>query len=457
MMQSLFEAPPISVGELCRQIRRALGVQFPRRVRVLGEISKCQVIDGIAYFSLKDAQGLIDCICFRSTVQELGIKLPVEDGAAVEVDGFVDIYEFRSKYQIRVSNIVPVGLGALHLQFERLKEKLQREGLFERSRKRPIPKFLRAVAIVTSENAAALQDFVTTCRRRGAHIRISVVPAPVQGAAAAPALARAITAAGLLPVDVVVVARGGGSIEDLWAFNTEVVARAIAACAIPVISAVGHETDHTIADFVADLRAPTPTAAAEFVAQERNALLERIAGCEFRMRRALLRQAAGPRIALARTLRDLRRISLGMLERKSQRLDDHGQHLQRTDPRRRIRAWRERASAARRRLPVIGMRMVVRKMSEATAAQTSMSVRFAALAAQRRRTMDVVYAKLQALGPRQTLERGYAIAYGAQGQVLTDSAATKIGEKIAVELKAGWLSAIVREKKENHEDDGAKD
>ena len=217
------------------------------------------------YFSLKDREGLIDCICFESTASQLQTAFPLEEGLAVEVSGFLDIYPPKSAYQLRVTDIMPVGKGALHVAFERLKARLAEQGLFAQERKRPIPSFISAVAIVTSRDAAVLHDFVTTCRRRGAHVKIKLVPAPVQGAAAAPALARAIRAAGRLPVDVIVVARGGGSIEDLWAFNTEEVALAIAESPLPVISAVGHETDQTIADFVADLRAPTATAAAEFV------------------------------------------------------------------------------------------------------------------------------------------------------------------------------------------------
>jgi len=449
-MRSLFEAQAISVGELCRRIRRALRGQFPGPVRVLGEISKCKKVAGNLYFSLKDREGFIDCICFDSTVRQLNVALPLGDGVAVEVAGFVDIWEPKSSYQLRVTDIIPLGKGALHLAFERLKAALDAEGLFAASRKRPIPAFIRNVAIVTSKNAAALADFVTTCRRRGAHITIWVVPAPVQGAAAAPALARAIASAGRLPVDVVVVARGGGSIEDLWAFNTEAVARAIAASPKPVISAVGHETDVTIADFVADVRAPTPTAAAEFVAQEREALLARIAAAEMRLRRALDRAAKAPGFVLRRAILGLERAAVGMFAERGQRLDRVALGLVRCDPRSQIRDWQNRVAEAGARLPILGLRTIEAKCALEVQAGRSLTAAWMRAVRQRGSALEVAVAKLAALGPRQTLERGYAIVYGSSGAVLTSAAAVRIGENIDVELKSGRLGAVVKSRKDDH-------
>ncbi len=450
MMRSLFDVQAISVGELCRRIRAALRGGFPSSVRVLGEVSRSRTIDGNTYFTLKDREGLIDCYCYRESAALLQVKLPLEDGMAVEVAGFVDIYERRSAYQLRVTGIIPVGKGALYLAFEQLKAKLEAEGLFAASRKRPIPRFIRDVAIVTSRNAAALQDFITTCRRRGAHVQIWLQHAPVSGAAAAPELARAILAAGRLPVDVVVVARGGGPIEDLWAFNTEQVARAIADCAKPVISAVGHETDFSIADFVADFRVPTPTAAAELVAQERDALLARIASAQSRLRRALLRRVLGPREALDRALRELQRGQASGLSVRAQRLDDCAADLRRGDPRRRIAAWQARTRDAGLRLRALASRALVGPSAQTTALEHGLAQAFARSAVRRARALDVAGAKLQALGPRRTLQRGYAIAYDASGAVLTESTRVRIGEKIGVELKTGSLGAIVSEKKDDH-------
>jgi exodeoxyribonuclease VII large subunit len=418
---------------------------------VLGEISDCRTFDGNTYFTLKDREGLIKCYCYRDAAAQLQVKLPLADGTAVEVAGFVDIYERQSSYQLRVTDIIPVGKGALYLAFEQLKVKLEREGLFDASRKRPIPKFIRDVAIVTSRNAAALADFVTTCQRRGAHVCIWLRHAPVQGAAAAPDLARAIISAGQLPVDVVVVARGGGSIEDLWAFNTEQVARAIAGCAKPVISAIGHETDVTIADYVADRRVPTPTAAAELVAQERDALLLRIEIAESRLHKTLLRRVSAPRSEFERAARGLQRAAAGTISLRSQRLDDAAVQLGRCDPRKRIAHWQQRTHDARTRLRVLGPRVLAQRIVETSAIRRRLAEAFVRSAATRARMLDVAAAKLQTLGPRQTLQRGYAIAYDASGAVLTDSAHVRIGEKIGVELKTGWLGARVMEKKD---DDG---
>jgi exodeoxyribonuclease VII large subunit len=458
MMRSLFDAPAMPVGELCRKIRTALRLSFPASVRVFGEVSASRTIAGNTYFTLKDSQGLIECYCYKETAARLGLPLPIPDGTAVEVAGVVDIYERKSSYQLRVLDVVPVGKGALHLAFERLKADLEREGLFEAARKRAIPSFIRDVAIVTSRNAAALHDFVTTCRRRGAHVRICLVHAPVNGAAAAPALARAIDRAGQLPVDVVVVARGGGSTEDLWAFNTERVARAIAACARPVISAVGHETDVTIADFVADKRAATPTAAAEFVANERAALLSRIAGAQLRARKALVRYVAQPRAAVARARRDLERARVEALLTRTQRVDDVVLHVRRVDPRRRIRLWSQRAVAASGRLAGLGSRTVRLSANALRDGGAELNRALADVLTRRESALYVVAARLGALGPRRTLQRGYAIVYNADGVVLVDSSAIDIGEKISVELKSGSLGAVVSEKKDGYgEDRGQED
>ena len=450
MMRSLFDAPAMPVGELCRKIRFALRQSFPTSVRVFGEVSRSRTIDGNTYFTLKDRQGIIDCYCFKETAARLALPLPIPDGTAIEVAGVVDIYERRSSYQLRVLDVVPLGKGALHLAFERLKADLEREGLFEAQRKRAIPSFIRDVAIVTSRNAAALHDFVTTCRRRGAHVRICLVHAPVNGAAAAPELARAISRAGRLAVDVVVIARGGGSTEDLWAFNSERVARAIAACEKPVISAVGHETDITIADFVADKRAATPTAAAEFVANERAALLARIAGAQLRARRALLRCVAQPRGALVRMLRDLQRVRSDTVVVRAQRVDDVVVQLRRVDPRRRMRLWSDRAAAAIGRLGVLGSRAVQQSRAMVLDRNAELERALAAIVTRSSSAVDVVTARLAALGPRRTLERGYAIVYDEAGDVVVDSTAVKVGEKVAVELKSGALGALILEKKDEH-------
>ena len=448
---TLFDEPAMTVGELCRSVRTALDAAFPRRVRVTGEVSRfARYPSGHVYFSLKDADGLVACVVWRATAERLTV-LPIADGAAVEVLGRVSIYKERSQFQLTVDDIVPVGHGALHVAFERLKEKLRGEGLFEPERKRPMPAFVSRAAIVTSRGGAALQDFLTCCRRRGGHVAITLVHSPVQGEAAAPALARAIRKAGRLDVDVVVVARGGGSIEDLWAFNTEAVARAIAACARPVISAVGHETDFTIADFVADVRAATPTAAAELITLDRTAQLRLLANLSVRLARGLKRSLELHGGRFARAQRDLSLSPESFVGDRAQLLDDLGEGLRRCDPRRRL-------GDSRRRIDDLGvrLRLAAPRVLRASAARAS-EARRALLdvkdreLVRRRNGYAIAVARLTALGPRSTLARGYAIVYDERGRVVSDANATAPGRNIGVTLRRGALMAAVTKIEETDE------
>jgi exodeoxyribonuclease VII large subunit len=453
-MRSLFDAPAISVGELCRQIKYALDTAFPNRVRVAGEISDCKVVtSGHTYFDLKDRQGLLKCVCFRGTVAILDVRFPLPEGTAVEVLGRVTAYKERSQFQIVVDDVVPVGRGELYRKFELLKEKLLREGLFDDARKRPIPAFVRNVAIVTSRGAAALQDFLTTCRRRGAHVTVTLVHSAVQGEAAAAQLVRAIRSAGRLPVDVVVVARGGGSIEDLWAYNTEAVARAIAACAKPVISAIGHEIDVTIADFVADRRAATPTAAAEMVSPDRTKLLRALADYERRLVRSLLRVSGEARRRYVRALRDLEYAPQAMVDMPAQRLDDLETRLRSADPRKRTSDLRRRIAAAGRRLRVAGARAFVEAHALIGEIEERQRLALAKSIVGKLNRCDVAAARLAALGPGATLGRGYAIVFGPRGAILTDSAGAQIGNPLDITLRRGNVQAQVTGTKERHGQD----
>ncbi|HLJ85146.1 MAG TPA: exodeoxyribonuclease VII large subunit [Candidatus Eremiobacteraceae bacterium] len=450
---SLFDEPAITVGDLCRSIRIALDGAFPRRVRVTGEVSACKRYpSGHVYFNLKDADGLVACVAWRSTVQLLSVALPIADGTAVEILGRVSIYKERSQFQLTVDDIVPVGHGALHVAFERLKEKLRCEGLFDAERKRQLPAFVARVAIVTSRDGAALQDFLTCCRRRAGHVEVILVKAPVQGDAAAPGLARAIRRAGRLKVDVVVVARGGGSIEDLWAFNTESVARAIAASSRPVISAVGHETDFTIADFVADLRAPTPTAAAEMITLDTAAQLRVLAALSGRLARALRRALAENGDAFARVRRDLLAAPQMFVGGQAQTLDGLTDGLRRSDPRRRLRDVRKRIDNSVVRMRSAGPRMLRAARTEIATLRRDLSDVTARGFARRAAALDVASAKLAALGPRATLARGYAIVHDEQGRVLTEAGATAIGRRIGVTLRRGSLGAAVTEIEETDDE-----
>src|SRR4051812_31657837 len=281
---SLLQPPVVSVSELNRRVRALLENQF-ETLWVSGEMSNVKLAgSGHWYFCLKDAGAAVDCAMFARRAQFLDFR--PENGLQVEVRARVTLYEPRGSYQLVVEEVRKAGLGALFEAFERLKAKLQAEGLFEEARKRPLPAFPRAIGLVTSPQAAALRDMLTTLARRAPMTPVILYPAQVQGEGAAGQIARAIRAAGeRAECDVLIVARGGGSLEDLWAFNEEIVARAIAACPLPVVSGVGHETDFSIADFVADLRAPTPTAAAVAASPDREALLEGVAALRRRLAR----------------------------------------------------------------------------------------------------------------------------------------------------------------------------
>jgi exodeoxyribonuclease VII large subunit len=454
-MRTLFEAPAISVGELCRRIKGAIDAAFVDRVRVVGEISACKVSTlGHVYFALKDNYGLINCVCFRGTACTLDLRFPLADGVAVELSGRVTAYKERSQFQLVVDDIVPVGRGELFRKFELLKEKLQREGLFDEARKRAIPDFISTVAIVTSRGSAAFQDFLTTCRRRGAHVSVTLVHAAVQGDGAAPRIARAIRYAGSLPVDVVVVARGGGSIEDLWAFNTEAVARAIVRCLKPVITAIGHETDVTIADFAADRRAATPTAAAELVSPDRRKLLEQLGAYERRIGRALLRAAFDARRRFVRAARDLSDSAAAIAGSPAQLLDELEGRLRAIDPRRRAVDLRRRIAAAWQRLTVASARSFFTALESIRDLEERLRLGFAKAIIARRNALDVAEAKLFALGPSATLRRGYAIVFDARGTILTDSGRTHRGESVDIELRRGRVKASVTATEDRHDKNG---
>jgi exodeoxyribonuclease VII large subunit len=280
------EKQVISVTDITRQIKMSLEQRFPR-VWIQGEISNFkQHTSGHLYFTLKDEGAQISATMWRSRAS--GLLFTPEDGMKVIARGGITVYPPRGSYQIDVEQLTPVGIGELQIAFERLKQKLAAEGLFDEARKRPLPSFPERVGIITSETGAALQDIRTVLSRRFPCVEIILRPVRVQGAGASDEIAQALKEMNQYGnVDVIIVGRGGGSLEDLWAFNEEVVARAIAASGIPVVSAVGHEIDFTIADFVADLRAPTPSAAAELIVPDRLELLEVIRNNEYTMRQTL--------------------------------------------------------------------------------------------------------------------------------------------------------------------------
>jgi exodeoxyribonuclease VII large subunit len=391
--------PVLSVSQLLRGVRDALEHRFPLQW-IGGEVSNLRpAASGHLYFTLKDAAAQVDCVMFKGRAAHLDWDLA--DGQKVEARALVTLYEPRGRFQLNVESMRRAGLGPLFERFLRLKEKLERDGLFAPEAKRPVPDYPRQIGVVTSLAAAALRDVLTTLRRRNPAIPVVVYPAPVQGDGAAEKLCQALAAANRrAECDVLLLVRGGGSIEDLWQFNDESLARAIRASRIPVVSGIGHETDFTIADFVADARAPTPTAAAEQVSPPREALLARVAENAFR----ISRQAA-------------RRIEYAM-----QSVDALARRL--VHPAERLRH-------SRRNLGHLAVRLA------AATAQQLLALRHRA---------DVAQARLAALGHDAVLARGYSLTLNAHDQILRDAASVATGERITTVLASGRLESIVGKK-----------
>ena len=431
-----------TVSELNGEIRTALDGAFSD-IRVTGEISGLKLAaSGHYYFTLKERDSQIKAVAFRSAHRFW--KFKPQDGLAVLARGRIDVYEARGEYQLLVELLEPQGLGALQLAFEQLKKKLAAEGLFAAARKRPLPRFPRRIGIVTSPRGAAIADMVQILARRFPGLHIRLYPALVQGEGSVEEVCRGIDYFSRTAwPDVVIVGRGGGSLEDLWTFNTESVARAIAACTVPVISAVGHETDVTIADFVADLRAPTPSAAAEMVVCTREELLERIAA-------ARAKATQGVRYRIAMLERRLRQQgidrALGILHRRVgrglQRIDEQEFRMRervrtRLDSRERERRGLE---SRLRRFDVRPRLAADRRRMEAARNATLQFIR--ARLAQDRNRLDRLAAKLSQLSPLSVLERGYAIVSNQTG-IVKDAAAAPAGSPIRVRLVRGKLEAVV--------------
>jgi exodeoxyribonuclease VII large subunit len=415
-------APRIwQVGALCRAIADALEARF-NPVAVRGEISGfSRAGSGHCYFSLKDGDGQIRCAMFRRAAGLLDFT--PRDGDSVEVLGRLDVYGPRGDLQLIVESLSRAGQGALFEQFLRLKARLETEGLFDPARKRPLPALPRGIGLVTSLGAAALHDVVTCLTRRVPHIPVVLAPAAVQGGQAPADLVRALdglyalAAAGT--IDVILLVRGGGSIEDLWAFNDEQLARTIARSPVPLVSGVGHETDFTIADFVADLRAPTPTAAAELAATARSEWL------------AELDQAA----------RQLRSVTGRRIDVDSQRIDVAAARLGRPSARIGTQQLRLARAAHRLRHAVTGRLQAAQ--TAVPAAQTALS---AALASRLRRSHERLARdrmRLDLLDPRLVLQRGYALLTDLDGTAIVRAAQTRTGQALRATLADGEVDLTV--------------
>ena len=414
-------APVISVSQLVRSARDALERRFALQW-VAGEISGLKPApSGHLYFVLKDSQSQVDCVMFRSRAALL--EWEPRDGLQVEARALVTLYEPRGRFQLNVEAMRRAGLGPLYERFLRLKDRLGREGLFDRAAKRPVPTHPRRIGVITSLAAAALRDVLTTLARRNPSIPVVVYPVPVQGEGAAQRIARMIaTASERAECEVLLLVRGGGSIEDLWQFNEEAVARAVRASRIPVVAGVGHETDFTIADFAADERAPTPTAAAELVSPPRSELLARVA--EF----------AG------RAGREVRR----RIETAIQALDALARRL--VHPAERLRGSRELLAQLAHRLASL----TAHRLELARYRLREAPLRLSAALARRLETgaarLDMLRASLAGLDPAAVLGRGYSITRSARGELLRDSASVREGESVTTTLAKGWVESEVRRK-----------
>ena len=438
-----------SVSELTQQIKLNLERSFSS-LWVAGEISNLkQPSSGHYYFTLKDDQSQISAVMFRGSTRHLRFR--PQDGMAVLVWGHVTVYEPRGAYQIRVERMEPRGKGSLQLAFEQLKEKLGKEGLFETSRKRPIPLLPRRIGIVTSPSGAALRDLCRILHRRFPNLEVLVYPAQVQGDLAAAEIAKGIQVLNRLAqkdvIDVLIVARGGGSLEDLWPFNEESVARAIATSAIPVMSAVGHEVDYTIADFVADVRAPTPSAAAELVVRQKDDFLDRVRALERRLEttaRYRLRDLRA-RVDRISTHRAFGAVLHG-IETRAQKVDE-SVHRARFHLDRRLSRLRQQLQGLSARL---SERRVDRRLGEARTRLALLSARLEAAARSRidraRRAFAEGATKLDALSPLGVLGRGYSLAWSAQGKLLRSSDEVAVGDAVRVELARGRLHCRVEKR-----------
>ena len=442
-------AQVLTVTELTRRIKGALEDKFPS-IWVEGEISNLRIPQsGHAYFTLKDANAQLAAVLFRGAAA--GVKFKLQDGLAVIAFGDIGVYEKQGQYQIVVRQLLPKGLGALQLAFEELKRRLEKEGLFAAERKKPLPLLPQRIGLVTSPTGAAIRDFLNIIGRRFPNVHIVINPVRVQGEGAAQEIADAIDefnalhAAGTLPLDVLVITRGGGSLEDLWAFNEEVVARALARSAIPTISAVGHEIDFTIADFVADLRAPTPSAAAELVVKGKEEFVRQLRDYQTRLVKDLrLRVADMQRQFTELSSSYVFRQPAQLIRQYQQEVDDLRHRLgqsagaafagQRSrletvnakfgllSPQSRVAGWNARLDAGQRRLGAgfnQRWQQTTHRLAQATA-------------------------KLDLLSPKSTLQRGYSITRTAGGKIVKTVKAVKDGDRITTIVVDGEFEAEVK-------------
>jgi len=413
-----------TVSELTRQIRGILETKFGA-VWVQGEISNYKLYpSGHQYFTLKDQRAQIGCVIWRDAMAPL--REPLVDGAQVQVYGTVTVFEARGLYQVNVQILQPRGLGLLQAKFEALKRRLQAEGLFAPERKRPLPKFPRRIGIVTSPSGAAIRDMLNVLRRRAPWLQILISPVRVQGTGAAQEIAVAIRELATpnenwQPLDLIVITRGGGSIEDLWEFNEEIVARAIFNSTVPIVSAVGHEIDFTICDFVADLRAPTPSAAAELIVPDIIDLHRRIDGCARGLASQLLNRVRDAQQRLDHAREILQRCLAHKIDSYKRGLLHVAAALQARSPARELMVRRNWFADLRRRLVASPERLLEN-------------------ARHRFRHVEGI---LRVLGPDATLRRGYSITTNERGKIIRTIAAVRPKMKIRTRVSDGEFGSEI--------------
>ena len=447
---ALHEPVLYTVRQLIAEVRGQLESAYTGLLMVEGEISNCRPAgSGHLYFTLKDGDAQLPVVMFRRQAQLLGFKL--RDGLAVEVRGRITVYESRGQLQLIAETLRPRGTGALQLAFEQLRDRLRSEGLFDRSRT-PLPPFPHCIGIVTSPSGAALRDIIQVIRRRHARLNLLIYPATMQGTQCPSSVVAGIRWFNRHPerVDLILVARGGGSLEDLAGFNDEALARTIAASTLPVVSAIGHEIDHTIADFVADLRAPTPSAAAELITAAQHRIEERVLSLERRVLRAgdyhLLRcRQRLQRLSASHVLARVRD-SIGLRE---QRIDDLGRRLEAALDHR-LRTSHQHLAALEARLhrqaPTVRMATANRRLTDASGRIDRLAEK---LVSRRRYRLERASLHLSALSPLAVLNRGYAIVYlepdGTNPSILRNSAEARPQQEIRARLAHGSVCATITE------------
>ncbi|MDG9758349.1 exodeoxyribonuclease VII large subunit [Pseudomonas sediminis] len=432
----------LSVSQLNNRARLLLEDVFAG-IWVEGEISNlARPASGHIYFTLKDSQAQVRCALFRQNAAR--VRQALRDGLAVKVRGKVSLFEGRGDYQLILDAVEPAGDGALRLAFEALKEKLGAEGLFSTERKIALPAHPKRIGIVSSPTGAVIRDIISVFRRRAPQVELNLIPTAVQGREATAQIVRALQRADAQGFDALILARGGGSLEDLWCFNEEAVARAVAACVTPIVSAVGHETDVSIADFVADVRAPTPSAAAELLAPDSSELVQRLHNLQRRLVLHMQGRLARERLRLEGVSRRLRHPG-ERLRQQAQRLDDLDMRLR--------RAFNQHLAYQRERLARLDARLaaqhpgrnlaLLRQRLDGLATRLPRAMQ-GQLRSQRQQ-LGALAAQLQIVSPLATLGRGYSILLDERGQAVRSAGQTQPGQRLKARLGEGELDVRVED------------